>query len=66
MSDKIQTLNTNSGTFKDRARRYHDLDNEIRHLELQNSPTDDATMHDIKQQRAALKDLLYQQLIAED
>jgi len=44
-----------------RLYRYHydDMDKEIRELELQNSPIEDADMHEKKHQRAVLKDELY-------
>jgi uncharacterized protein YdcH (DUF465 family) len=63
LSEKIQMLNETNESFRKRAAQYDALDEEIRNLELNNSPAGDQTMHEIKQRRASLKDELYQQLI---
>lgn len=60
----IETLVTQDPKFASEMARYNELDTEIRELELNNSPTDDGVMHHKKQQRAALKDTLYRQLMA--
>ncbi|MBF7073541.1 YdcH family protein [Glaciecola sp. MH2013] len=66
LSTKIEALNKSDELFKAKAAQYDALDAEIRSLELQNSPADDATMHELKQQRAKLKDDLYQCLLRVD
>ncbi len=45
-------------------KRYTALDKEIRTLELRGSPIEDQAMHQLKHDRAELKDELYQQLVA--
>lgn len=52
--------------FKEDSERYHSIDKEIRNLELQNAPIDDAAIHDLKHERRVLKDSLYQRLVAEN
>lgn len=63
-SKAINTLNETDESFKSKVKKYDDLDEKIRHLELNNSPTDDANMHQMKQVRAKLKDELYQCLLS--
>jgi len=61
---QIQKLIDSNSTFANDTKRYHELDNEIRSLELNNAPIDDDdALHQMKHQRATLKDLLYSQLI---
>ncbi|MDD8060702.1 MULTISPECIES: YdcH family protein [Shewanella] len=60
-TDTILALTTKDGEFADSARRYHELDTEIRKLELRNSPTSDEFMHQAKHERSVLKDKLYLQ-----
>ncbi len=60
----INNLNACDSAFASNVKRYDDLDTEIRHLELDNAPIDDESMHQLKHDRAVLKDLLYQQLLA--
>ncbi|GGB57670.1 YdcH family protein [Shewanella inventionis] len=57
----ILTLTADDTVFAENARRYHELDTEIRKLELRNSPTSDEFMHQAKHERAVLKDKLYLQ-----
>lgn len=45
--------------FAGNAKSYSTLDTQIRALELDGSPIDDKTMHQMKAKRAELKDLLY-------
>lgn len=59
---EIVHLNHSNSKFKEKALQYHRLDYEIRQLEIANSPTDDQHMHQLKQQRAQLKDVLYSDL----
>ena len=62
--DKINQLNTQDTSFAAKASRYHELDAQIRELELANAPIGDDALHQLKQERAQLKDVLYQQLVA--
>lgn len=58
--DVIAQLIESDKQFADNAMRYHSLDKEIRELELSNAPIDDEDMHQLKHDRAVLKDKLYQ------
>ena len=60
----IGQLNVSNQDFAQQAAKYHELDTEIRRLELDNAPIDDEAMHKLKHDRAVLKDVLYQQLMA--
>ncbi|BAJ00620.1 YdcH family protein [Shewanella violacea] len=60
----IVYLNYKDETFTTLSKQYHLLDYDIRQLEIDGSPTDDEHMHQLKLQRANLKDLLFQQLKA--
>tara|TARA_B110000014_G_scaffold263813_1_gene261895 strand:+ start:2638 stop:2874 length:237 start_codon:yes stop_codon:yes gene_type:complete len=62
--DKIDRLNKKDNAFASDAKRYHDLDTEIRKLELDNAPIDDSSLHQMKHDRSALKDALYQKITA--
>lgn len=64
LSSKIKKLTDRDKDFAHKAMEYDALDTEVRELELQNSPIDDAKMHQKKQLRAKLKDELYQQLVS--
>ena len=57
--DTINALLKSDKVFFDKTQRYNVLDNEIRELELANSPIDDVGMHEKKKHRSALKDDLY-------
>jgi hypothetical protein len=59
--DKILMLTATDTEFAEDAKQYHNLDTEIRKLELRNSPTSDDFMHQAKLDRTVLKDKLYQQ-----
>ena len=61
--DKIAELNSSDKVFAKDAKRYHQLDKEIRKLEINNAPIEDIALHQLKHNRAVLKDLLYQRLI---
>ena len=54
--DTIYRLNATSTDFAEKAKRYHHLDDEIRNLEELGSPASDDTLHQLKHDRAALKD----------
>lgn len=58
----IVQLNHDDQTFKAELQTYHELDYEIRQLEISGSPIDDNNMHNLKVKRMALKDTLHKQL----
>ena len=60
----INQLNKNDKPFSEDANRYDLLDAEIRELELSDAPIGDDSMHLLKQERAMLKDSLFQRLLA--
>lgn len=63
--EAISSLNSEDKTFSNKAARYHELDLEIRRLELKDSPVSDDTMHQLKLERSTLKDVLYQKMKAQ-
>jgi uncharacterized protein YdcH (DUF465 family) len=60
--EKILALVETDSDFAESNRQYNLLDEKIRELELNNSPIDDQSMHQLKHERSELKDSLYQQL----
>jgi uncharacterized protein YdcH (DUF465 family) len=64
--DTISALSKSDEKFAEKAKQYNQLDKEIRVLELKDAPIDDETMHQMKHDRAMLKDLLYQRLLSEN
>ncbi|SET00749.1 YdcH family protein [Thalassotalea agarivorans] len=62
LKDKINALNESDVVFADKNKQYNALDKEIRELELNSAPIDDEAMHQLKHDRAVLKDELYQQI----
>lgn len=64
LKEKIDNLVSQDESFASDAKRYHELDAEIRKLELRNSPIEDEAMHQLKHDRSVLKDSLYQRLTA--
>ena len=58
----IVYLNYKDEAFTKLSKQYHLLDYDIRQLEIDGSPTDDEHMHQLKLQRANLKDVLFQRL----
>ncbi len=58
----IVQLNHDDPTFKAELQKYHELDYNIRQLEISGSPIDDENMNILKLQRIELKDVLYKQL----
>jgi uncharacterized protein len=60
----IVHLNHKDEAFLALSKQYHQLDYDIRQLEIVGSPTDDEHMHQLKLQRANLKDTLFMQLKA--
>jgi len=61
--DAIAKLMASDEAFAKDATRYDALDKEIRELELNGAPIDDEAMHQLKHERAVLKDALYQRLV---
>ena len=61
--DIIAKLAKSDEVFAKETERYNDLDKEIRGLELDDAPIDDDAMHKLKNERAELKDALYQRLV---
>ena len=61
--DIIAKLAESDEVFAKDTKRYNDLDREIRVLELNDAPIDDDAMHKLKNERAELKDALYQRLV---
>lgn len=59
----ISSLMESDEIFAKDTKRYNDLDKEIRELELNGTPIDDDAMHQLKHERAELKDVLYQRLV---
>lgn len=57
--EKILALNSSNAQFASDAKHYHMLDSEIRKLEINNAPIDDEALHQLKKERALLKDSLY-------
>lgn len=62
--DQLQTLMATNERFIADNKRYNALDKEIRVLEMRDSPIKDEAMHQLKHDRAELKDKLYQQLLS--
>ena len=60
--DTIVKLTQSDEVFAKDTSRYNALDKEIRELELNGAPIDDDAMHELKNERAELKDALYQRL----
>lgn len=63
--DIIARLSDKDEAFAKDTKRYNELDKEIRELELNRDPIDDDAMHKLKNERAELKDALYQRLVDE-
>ena len=61
--DLIHKLIHDDVVFAEDTTHYNDLDKEIRVLEVNGAPIDDEAMHQLKHDRAELKDLLYQRLL---
>ena len=64
MEETVSLLSKTDKTFEQLNGRYNQLDEEIRKLELDNAPVSDDSMHTLKHERSALKDKLYQLLLA--
>lgn len=61
--DTIAKLLETDAAFATDTQRYNALDKEIRQLELDGAPIDDQSMHQLKHDRAVLKDALHQRLM---
>jgi len=59
----IARLLISDEVFAKDTRHYNALDKEIRTLELNGAPIDDEAMHQLKHERAVLKDSLYKRLV---
>ena len=62
--DTIKSLAASDEAFAADMKKYDQLDKEIRELELNAAPIDDEAMHQLKHDRAVLKDSLYARLQA--
>ncbi|QBY05160.1 DUF465 domain-containing protein [Thalassotalea sp. HSM 43] len=60
--DTLKSLIKSDAKFAADAQKYDQLDKEIRELELNAAPIDDENMHQMKHDRAVLKDYLYAKL----
>ncbi|AOY87761.1 hypothetical protein BKP64_06005 [Marinobacter salinus] len=60
--DLIDELRANDLKFSEKFKKYAELDQEIEGLERRGAPVGDDKLHRMKQQRAQLKDDLYQTL----
>jgi len=63
--DSIARLSKSDEVFAKNTKHYDALDKEIREHELNDAPIDDEAMHQLKHERAVLKDALYQRLVGE-
>lgn len=64
--DTITALNSSNPEFAKELKKYDLLDQEIRKLELRNSPISDETTHQLKQERLKRKDALYKMITASE
>lgn len=60
--DKIIALTKSNVQFAHDSKKYHELDKEIRELELANSPIEGSELNSLKHLRAELKDSLFKQI----
>ncbi|ADE55810.1 YdcH family protein [Coraliomargarita akajimensis] len=60
---RISQLIDSDTQFAADNKRYNEIDKEIRKLELRGSPIEDESMHQLKHDRAELKDSLYQRIV---
>ncbi|QIZ75667.1 YdcH family protein [Ferrimonas lipolytica] len=61
--DAINALAAQDEVFSKDLKHYDLLDQEIRKLELRNTPVSDDTIHELKHERMALKDSLHKRVI---
>ncbi len=62
--EQIEQLIKSDSNFAEKVAKYDAVDKEIRELELANAPIDDGAMHQLKHDRAELKDSLYRVLVS--
>lgn len=60
----INELSKKNSEFSAKTKQYNAIDKEVRILELQDAPIDDQAMHQLKVERAELKDWLHQELVS--
>lgn len=60
--ERISRLIESDATFASDNKRYTALDKEIRTLELNGAPIEDESMHQLKLDRAELKDFLFKRI----
>ncbi|ASM51050.1 hypothetical protein PESP_a3199 [Pseudoalteromonas espejiana DSM 9414] len=63
-TDTLISLIKSDTEFAQQVEKYNALDTQIRELELENAPIDDEAMHQLKHDRAVLKDIIYKRLIS--
>lgn len=63
-TDTLTSLIKSDAKFAQQVEKYNALDTQIRELELDNAPIDDEAMHQLKHDRAVLKDIIYKRLIS--
>ncbi len=61
--EKIHQLKQSDDAFAQMAKEYHDLDHQIRGLEVNGVPTSDQHFVELKARRVTLKDQLHQRLL---
>ncbi|GIU53037.1 MULTISPECIES: YdcH family protein [Shewanella] len=64
--DTITSLNNSDAEFAEVLKQYDKLDQQIRELELKDSPISDESIHDLKQHRVDMKDKLYHKIMASE
>ncbi len=62
--EAIARLTESDADFAKDTKKYNALDARIRELEMDGTPISDDAMHEKKNERAALKDSLYERLLA--
>ncbi|MGI9283017.1 MAG: YdcH family protein [Endozoicomonas sp.] len=59
MQEQVSQLKTSDPGFQKLAREYHQLDHQVRGLEMREVPTSDEHFTHLKRKRVHLKDALY-------
>lgn len=62
-ADRIRSLQVSDESFMNQLRDYNALDLKIQEAELVGTPLDDVTFENLKKQRLAMKDSLFQRII---
>ncbi|GAA4652850.1 DUF465 domain-containing protein [Kistimonas scapharcae] len=60
--ERIQTLKQTDESFRNLAREYHEVEHQVRGLEMQSVPTTDEHYEALKMKRVQLKDAIFNQL----